>query len=323
VRLRGKGLTPCSSSGSNRSGGKKMWHHQKSLYEYYFDKIRINSTQKDVALKNILPIDNLRKNSKFFRIRYPSSKAKMSRFKSSLEIVAPTKSFLQILLQHERSLKTYYISYIEIAKDTSCKTKNDADSLCWERLKTVRKKYSSDHFIYDQRKEGPEKKRTNNHELFGKHTGYFGGKRFEYVTYARISKINGLPCLHEEWAINGAQTIKNKTMISSISDLCVFDLKSFFEDQYDKHIVHENIDQQKLGKWVLGCTRIKKVSKRKFISIGVNAAHFCEVNDIYTYGDLVKFFKKKKAEIKSRRGRRSAMDNKILSLKNYSKFRKD
>lgn len=300
-----------------------MWHTQNSFYVYYFDKIRINSTQKDVALKNILPIDSLRKNSNFFRIRYPSSKAKILRFKSSLEIVAPTKSFLQLILQHKRSLKTYYISYLEIAKDTFCNTKDEANYLCWERLKTTRKKYSADHFIYDQCKEGPQKKRTNNHELFGKHTGYFGREKFKYVVYARISKITGFPCLHEEWRINGAQTVKDKTMISSISDLCTFDVKAFFEDQYAQHIVHEKIDQQKLGKWLLGCTKIKKVSRRKFFSIGLNVLHFCEINDIYTYADLVKYFKKEKAEIKYRKGRRAALDNKILSIKNYSMFKAD
>lgn len=300
-----------------------MWHQQKVPCAYYFDKIRINSTQEDVALKNILPTDNLHKNSKFFRIRYPSSKAKMSRFKSSLEIVAPTKSFLQLILQHERHLKTYFISYLEIAKDTFCITKRDADSLCWERLKSIRKKYSKNHFIYDQRKKGPSKKRNNNHELFGEQTGYFGGEKFKYVIYPRISKITGMPCLHEELRIKGAQTIKNKTMTSSISDLMSFDIRSFFEDQYKHHIVYEGIDQQKLGKWLSGCTKIKNISRRKFISIGVNAAHFCEINYIYTYADLVKYLKMEKVKIKSRRGRRSSMDYKILSVKNYSMFRKN
>jgi len=295
-----------------------MWHNQKLSQGFYFDKIRINSTEKPVVLKKKLPIANLRKNSKYFSIREASSKAKMSKYKSSLEIVAPSQPFLQLLLQHEPSLQRYIISKLEIAKDTFCKTKDEAVRLCWERLKTTRKKYSADHFIYDQSKEGPQNKRTKNSAHFGKQTGYFGGKRFKYAIYARISKINGLPCLHEEWRIIGAPIILEKTRISSISDLYVFDLKSFFEHQYDQHIVHENIDQQKLGKWILGCTRIKNVSKRKFISIGVSAAHFCEVYEIYTYADLVKYFKERKAEIKSRRGRRSAWDNKILSLKNYS-----
>ena len=141
--------------------------------------------------------------------------------------------------------------------------------------------------------------------------------------------------MHEELRIKGAQTIKNKTMTSSISDLMSFDIRSFFEDQYKhhivyegidqyaQHIIHEEIDQQKLGKWLSGCTKIKNISRRKFISIGVNAAHFCEINYIYTYADLVKYLKMEKVKIKSRRGRRSSMDYKILSVKNYSMFRKN
>ena len=283
-----------------------MCYQQNSSNGYCFDKIRINSTQKTAVVRKKLPIDNLREYSTFFRVKEPSSKARMSRFKSSLEIVAPSQSFLQLLLQHEQYLDIYYISYLEIAKDTFCKTKDEAIRLFREKLKTTRKKYSSDHFIYDQTKKNPSEKQNNNHGLFGEQTGYFGGKSFEYVIYPRISKITGIPCIHEEWVIKGSQTIKNKTMISSISDLCAFDVKAFFEDQYAQHIIHEEIDQQKLGKWLSNCSKIKKVSRRKFFSIGLNALHFCEAYEIDTYADLVKFFKKEKEKIKSRRGRRSA-----------------
>jgi len=298
-----------------------MKKYQKLSHGFYYDKIRINS-EMNVSTNNKLPIKGLEKNSYFFSIRKASLKASWKKFQSSLEIVAPTQTFFQLLLQNETIIEPYMISHLEIARDTFYKTNYDAEHMCWETLKTCRKKFSSNHFIYDQRFEGNTKKRRNNPELFGQQTGYFGSDNFKYVVYARLSKINGMPCVHEEWRIRGAANIRKKTNISIISDLISFDLKAFFEDQYNRHICFEEIDNLKFGKWLLGMTRLKNVTKQQLMKIQLAHRHFCDDWDISTYADLVRFFKQQKKDIKSKRGRRSAWDIKILSLTDYSRFAK-
>jgi allantoicase len=99
-------------------------------------------------------------------------------------------------------------------------------------------------------------------------------------------------------------------------------MKTFFEKQYNRHITHNEIDHQKFGKWLLGWTRLKKISKYQWCKISLSAKHFCDAYDISTYADLVRFFKQKKVNIKSKIGRRSAWELKILSLNDYSRFEK-
>ena len=87
------------------------------------------------------------------------------------------------------------------------------------------------------------------------------------------------------------------------------------QDMETRFFLHEKINYEKLGKWLKGWQRRKQFSKREMMSIMLGANLFCNSNEIRTAADLVTHFREKKKEIKSKKGRTSTRDNKILALK--------
>ena len=83
-------------------------------------------------------------------------------------------------------------------------------------------------------------------------------------------------------------------------------------------IYNEQIDQQRLGKWLLGWSRRKNFTRREKWRIGCAGAAYANNR---TYGELVQYFQKCKREIKAKSGPRTAWDRKLLNLKDYSIFR--
>jgi hypothetical protein len=284
---------------------------EKPTQSYYFDKIRINSKRDFSELRTILPIDELKKECRSFDIKRPYAKARTWGYLSRVEVVASNMAFLKLLFSHDSDLTPYSISYLEITQDTFGKP----DELLEQELKinreteTLRKKYSGS-FVYDG-SHGP----FVDGELYADKTHYFGGKNFKFAPYARISKLDGNPCVHGEWRIKGASIIKQKTGIASIGDLIAFRLKDFMQDMEEKYITHETINYEKFGKWLKGWQRRRKFSDREKIALKLSARTYCNFYDIKTSADLITHFRNEKIRIKSKRGRRTAFEKKILAVK--------
>ena len=290
---------------------------------YCYDKIRLNFNMSANEFKKLLPINDLLKEADSFVVSNSSYEAQAYGLIAKIEMVAPSRKCLEILDKHIPHTVMMKISKLEIAEDTFYETEWDALYTFHKRLQTIRKKYTSDHFIYDQLYEkGKCERKITSNKHFSPITGYFGSNNFKYATYPRLSKINNRPCIHAEWRINGASHIKTKTGIVSIRDLIKFDLLKFFNEQDKRYIIYESIDLTKLGCWLIGWNRRKSFSKRDLIKMGIMGRIFCNVYDIKSYADLVSHLMntKKDLENKNRRGRKTNYEERFLSLINYGKF---
>jgi hypothetical protein len=301
----------------------------KKQQAYSFDRIRILSGQYLKSLHQRLPKKELERECTFFRLSPASEMAEKSNFSSSLEIVNPTQEFFRLLVEHERDLsskgtisqyKDPKISYCEIARDTFYQNDHEAEEAAFELGKTLRKKWSSNNVSYDAMfdPDVAEKKDAKTKGL-GDKAWYYGGDKFQFVLYPRLSKINEQPCVHEEWRISGATNIKKKTGISSIADFIEFNIQSRFEEMNKKYIVHEEIDSIKLGKWILGWDRRRKFTEDEKFKIKMQAGLFCRHRKIYNAADLSKYFKREKDRLKTKKGRKSLLDHKMLKA-SYRKF---
>ena len=287
---------------------------------FYYDKIRINTDLAVRDLRKLFPPKWLREETHSWSFGRASEAARNWGFKSRIELVAPTRNCI-ISLSKALNSKKVKISYLELAKDVFFKTKREAEVEAYNAIKTLRKKYTTNHFIYDQNFRDDVTPTVTDRGLFSMLTGYFGSRNFKYAIYPRYSKINMSACVHTEWRISGASLIAKKTRIKSLFDLLFFDIEKFFEASERKFIAHEYIDRNKLGKWLRGWMKRKKFSKRNQISIGIASAIFMNVHKIKSYVGLVHFLKKRKQEIKKRRGRKTKWQKKYASLTDYSRFR--
>lgn len=296
---------------------------------YHFDLIRINSSQFVNVLRKKLPIIDLRKECRSFQILDAYPQASRYGLRSRLEIVAPTQRFLITLLKYESELnchyknftKLYKISRLEIARDTFYNTASEADDVANSLRENLRKKWSTrtmecDVLFEDKYREKDKRGKG----YFGRYTRYYGGnKNFNFTVYQRISKIKKKPCVHEEWRFVGASQIKMKTKISSIADLINFDIQAFCRQQDLKYLTHESINIEKLGKWLCGWTRRRKFTAEEKKEIIMQAGHFCRHRKIKAPADLVNYFSKRKAEFRSKKGRKTKREMAYLKL-NPSRF---
>jgi len=238
---------------------------------YCYDKMRLNFNINKNELTKLFPRDDLKKESDQFLISKSSNKAQKFGLFSKIEMVAPSRKCLEIINKSIPPWVMVKISKLEIAQDIFFETEQEALLALYKLLQTIRKKYTSEHFIYNQFYADESKKKSKiNKSHFSPVTGYFGSKYFKYVIYARLSKINERPCIHAEWRIVGASQLKTKTGIASIHDLITFDLLKFFNEQDKRYISHEGIDLTKLGCWLLGWNKKKYLSKRAFMKMGIN-----------------------------------------------------
>ena len=279
---------------------------------FYFDRLWIYSMRTPPQINQNIPLNRFIEHCRVFKIKGKSSFQQFTNYHSWLDVIAPTPEFLRLLYQHEESLNPYKISYIELARDTIHDTKQQA---C-EAIQNLhfRKKWATKHFtFYDS-------ELSTNNEMFGNITKYSQSKNFGFKTYARISKIAGKPCAHLEWNIRTPKIIEAKTGISEIGDLLAFNFQKFFEITDNRMLIrNEKIDQQKLGKFLLGLRKKKKLNRRQTFSVGCHGSAYMNGRD---YGDLVRYFSKLKKQIRSKTGPRTEWENRIIGLKDYSIFRK-
>ncbi len=271
---------------------------------HHFDYIRINCGRISGKLRKSLPVEKLKNHSHFFKIKKSSKQAIKARFQSSLIIVAPDKKFFDILLEYEDALDAYKISHLEIAKDTFFDSSGEEEKVFQEFKRTLHKKYSTK--CVDRKYPDGSRFKISLH---------YGSRRFEFVLYTRSSKLNGEPCLHGEFRIERAYYIKKRTGIESIEDFIDCDVESLYCQLEEKYISHDQIDNVKLGKWLENLTWKRKFTEDELLIIKAYAIIFKRRNRATTFPELKNFFYIKKAEIKSKRGRRSNWENKILAVR--------
>jgi hypothetical protein len=302
-----------------------MLHYHYETFDerregFYFDQIEINTNQEIEELRKLLPENELSQEASKFSIRKASKNAQKVGFKSRIKVVAPSHKCLEILSMYLSDIAIVKFSDLEIARDTFYNTEREAEYESNKLLQTLRMKYNSEYFIYDQFFE--KRKITFKKDLFAERTGYYGSKDFKYVIYARLSKINGQPCVHCEWRVKGAIKIENKTGITCINDLMTFNFVKFFEKMELRYIIHERIDTYKLGRWILGWGNKKKLTEREKRKLQLMTLTFQNCKAIYIYADLVRYLTKRKAALKKKRGPKTRMEKKFLSLKDYGLFSK-
>ena len=225
-------------------------------------------------------------------------------------------------------IKGCKISYIELARDTRHVSFSKAYVSLSKYSKTLRKKYSGG-FIYD----GSDKEKNLGKGLVSDSTYYYGtvtGKektsgeitinitgKFKFVMYAKISPIDCFQYAHEEWRISNAGNIFKRTGIRTIKDLLIINKGKLFGDFENKFLTHYTINQQKLGMYLHGLNRCRKPSKKIEMRSQLLGAVFCSIHKIQTANDLVSYCMKEKKRIKSKVGRKSKWENRILHI-NYS-----
>jgi len=301
--------------------------------EYHIDLVRVNSKMPFHSLRKNLPYDDLKTECDYFDILPAFPIANQHGYQSRIEFTVPSKNFFNILSKSH--LGSYSISHLEIAEDTIFDNKNDAQDAIRKLFVTLRKKYSNTNFIFDRYYSvkgnrsskhrgvfGEEMGKFKSQNAFGDLTGYYGqNKNFMFRIYTRFSKINGKPCIHAEWVMKSAALIRTKTGIRKIPDFLEFNLEEFYKRQFEKQITHDEIDKFKLGKWCRNLnSRKRKFLEKDMYRIGFNANLFCRKNRIETYTELVTWFKREKDRIKSKPGRSSEYDTKIINT-DPNKFR--
>ena len=297
---------------------------------FYFDRLHILSRIQRQELIYHFPYDKLIAECRSLMII--NTDFEKSLYRSRMEVIAPTAEFLRALHENEALFGDgYKISKMEIAHDTFCENTSDAERKTNILFPTLRKKYSFSS-IFNGNPNKPKKDRLKDRSrgLFAEKTFYSsfddkqGGRRsnFKYVLYARWSKINDKPCVHEEWRIAGAGLIARKTGIRDIGDLVRFDFRRFFDKQNAKYIVHESINYEALGLWLTGFDGRRVLTRRQWRGVQIRAQQFLlrAKRDRETYSDLVLLFKDEKKRISEKRGARSEWDKKVMALKDCRRF---
>ncbi len=291
---------------------------------YYFDKVRINIRKSPNNLRQLLPLNDLKSETTSFFVGNAYEQARTYGLPARIEFVAPSQKCLGIL---DKSLSNIIvkISSLEIAEDTFYETEREASFEFEKLIKTINKKYTHTHLIYDQCNDSKKssKRRKNriiDEKLFSSKTIYMGSDKFKHVIYPRLSKINGRPCIHSEWRIQGAFNIKTKTGIASIADFVDFKLRDFVNQQKKQQITHDRINPTKLGRWILGKSGRKSFSEYDLRRWGIQGRLYCNVYKINTYADLVTFLVNIKEELKKKRGPKTGNEKRLLALTNYRRF---
>jgi len=214
----------------------------------------------------------------------------------------------------------YTFGSLEIARDTFFDNLIEAEDAVESLGKTTRVRWARKTRTFDRAIEVQNTKKPFRKGALGRYSFYYIGGAQTFKIYSRRSKINEKPCLHEEWKINRAAKIREKTGINQLSDLLDFDFEKQFNELAEKYITEESIDHFQLGKWMLDLRGRRNLKADQLLNIKLQANWFCRDKKIGSFADLAAYFMKLKRDIRARRGRRSAYDEKILKV-DYNKFK--
>lgn len=278
--------------------------------------------QDPATIIQALPMADLQQHCKSLDISHKYKATEFTKYKSWIDIVAPSFDFLQILFDHEHILEDYRISHLEITKDQTCKSEIVADEETRKLIKNTRKKWSRNRNIFDQH-DFDKVFESKDPDKFGTITGKDFSKFFGFRQYARISKVLSKPSIHQEFYIYYPKQVEEKTGITEVGHLLAFPLDKWFEDQANKYLLTgETIDKIKLGKWLLSWNSKRKFTKRNYITMELIAQQFLIYKGIFNYPDLVEYIKRQKDYIRyHKQGPKSQWDLQWLKLVNYSRFR--
>jgi len=251
-------------------------------------------------------------------IIYVSEEAEAYGWKSKICFSAPSNLFLEILNSYD--LGRYVIVYLEVAKDVIKNTKNEATLESYRLIKSIKKKNTTAQSIADFRDSTDPTKLQSEKGLFSDMTGYLGSESLQMVLYARDSKITGEPCIHSEWCIRGARNIKRIADIYTVNDMIKLDVNATYEWLSRRYITVEEVNIEKLGKFIKSWERRRKFTRRQNISIGIAATTFLSIYSITSASQLANFFKIEKTRLKSKRGPKTEWEDKMLSVRSNGHF---
>ena len=299
---------------------------------YYLDKIKIISKRKYKFVHNDFPMEKLKEHCIVANLLTIKDLSKKWGYETRLEIVGPSPIALRLLNENENKLGYHRVSYLEVAKDIGFDDVFTARDFLNFHKEYVYRRWGREADIVEINKifanwnsyckywydnPNPDK------NIIGSYTAYHGSK-FQYVFYARNSKVTGLPSAHYEWRLKGTKAVFQQTGIRNVSDLIDFNLDIFYEETTDRLIDLVELDRFKLGKWLVDNTRRRKFSQRERHSMESKVQQFMMNNNIMSFSDLVTYFKEVKAGVrKSRRpGRQPKHIEKIQKIRNYYWFAK-
>ena len=271
-----------------------------------FDKIYILSSVTCVNLKKVLPVEKLRHECSLFRIDRLKGYGVYMDFCSSVTVVAPTKTFFDIL--DDKLLGHYKISQLEIAKDVFFETEIEALLEQKKLCAVLVKKYTSLYHRFD--KTGSSSKVSNG--LFGDVTEYHQNKKLALVIYCRVSKQIKEPCLHIEWKITSAFEVSKRTGIKTLTDLSSFDHSKFMSNTAERYLQLKEIDTERLGQTLLGIGNRKNYSAKMQRKVQLCCAHFLNIYGIDTPAALKQFFTDIKKTLKYKKGPKTTWERILL-----------
>ncbi len=228
---------------------------------YRYDQILILSKRSRNELTKELPVKELRDRSFYLNTICikKDSKAYMNGYRTSINIVAPSSRFLQIMRKKLRPKSDYAIIKLEIARDVKVDSLARGDDYVENLARTTCKRWGKESGCFRQEEQMQD--RDNFESNKGSITFYLDNeKQFSFVTYSRQEKLkknNGSFCVRQEFRIKGSRNIYNKVGVESIGDLIRCSAAELYEQLEEKYIYYQDYDfseegQVKVGKLMLG-----------------------------------------------------------------------
>lgn len=290
---------------------------------YHLDQIIIYSRTKTDTLKQLLPIEELKKHCIYFKVQRAKGGYLDNGWRSRLSITAPSIEFFILLQEYESIFQPYIISKVEVAKDIIVPGRSlpELDGVVRSFHKSLSISYAKTGSAFDVSLQDTSQLAFIDPEKGGI-TCYIKNKAWQLACYARISKLTGQNCLHIEWRYLNTGSVKKKSGIKTIGDLINFDPETHWMER-EKSISPMTVDKDLLGKFLLGIDGRRNLdplvgqppSKRlrsTWGRVGLMAEH-C-LSGIQTVTDFKKMFSDMKKEIRARSGKRSAFDKQILKV---------
>jgi hypothetical protein len=287
---------------------------------YYFDRVALSFFDPVGQIRKLLPLAKIKNEFKSCSLSERSYETRQGWIMSKLDIVAPTTNCIRILLEIFPVPESYKISYLEIAKDILFESNSEAIGHYSHIDDKLAKKFTPEYKHFD-RNYYKDKKSDKDPTLISDWSSCYG-RLFQYFIYARLSKINGSPCFHQEWRIKRTGLIRRKAHIFSLGDLLTFSFGPFFKYCDEKYLDFREIDNIKLGKWLRGMDRRKSLSRRQILGIGCSAQQFLSMHNIHNYAGLKDLLAKEKMRLKRIPGRRPPYMERVFRLKDCGKFQR-
>jgi hypothetical protein len=285
---------------------------------YSFDKVDILSKMPMNLLLMQFDTVKLRKVCADFGIVHLDNDDKPWKFQSLIYVVAPTSEFFRLLSKY--NISEYIINAVEIAKDEMRRTENEAMLESYKSMMLLKKRYTTKFHLADYRGSCHSTKSANTKGKFSEMTLGLGSKTFVYKIYARYSKVTGEICIHSEWKISRSHNIYVRTGIETIKDCIDLNLMECYENLTSKYIVNEDINIERLGKWILGWGTKRKFTPKEFGRISLAGNFFLSIYKIGSAAQLADWFKNEKIRINTKPGMKSAWDIKVRKLQSNCWF---